>query len=397
MGYTGNRMVDIENSQAGWRVLLLTVLLASVCACGPVSGEPPMFIGLDDQIAFVGEELFFEIRASDAEISQLRFASESVAPGFETASLVPAGNGTSALFRWTPTALDIGEWVVDFKVSDGINDTIESIVIQVRSTQGVAPRFLQPLGAGTTLDVTEAPCLRLTVSVEDTDSSNVVVSQQQPGIEGATLEREGTHWLWQWCPSKDQIGGGDSFTLVLIADDGEHQTLKHFVIVLRNVDVLLPVDVGGFTLNQAGASCQFILPMPLEIGRGTALIIARDAAKAAFETFWGVTLPTTTTYINTADQCPRINGDESFILRDSSGAIVDGPTPILAAHENFQRNSPIETASDRISWTIASDIATNAGPGVIPTAEAGRIFISEFSDANGNGNFVFEFIEITVN
>ena len=387
------------NSSGVFPLAMLATAVAAlslVCACGPVSGEPPEFVGLEDHVAFVGEELFFEIRATDAEIAQLRFSAGSVAPSSNGMTLVPAGNGTSALFRWTPTAPDIGEWLIDFTVSDGINETIESIFIEVLPTIGEAPRFLKPLGAGTTLDVTESACLTLTIAVDDADSATVQVTEEAPLIAGATLTEDNSNWLWEWCPSKDQIGSGDSFALHLAADDGQHRTLKHFVIVLRNTDIILPVDVGGFTLNQAGSTCEFILPEPLEIGRGTALIIARDSAKAEFETHWGVTLPPGTTFINSQDQCPRINGDESFVLQDSGGSIIDGPTPILVAHENFQRVAPSNAPGERGSWTIASDATANASPGRTPSGE-GSVFISEFSDADGSGNFIYEFVEIGVN
>lgn len=377
-------------------VVFAIAATASLGACGPTGGSAPSFIGLDDQVAFVGEELFFEVRASDPELSSLRFEIESAAPGLVGATLEPAGNGTSALFRWTPAAQDVGEWVFDFIVTDGTSRTVESILIEVRATEGDAPVFRQPLGAGTTLDLTESACLNLVVTIEDTDSTNVVVAEEEPKILGAVLTEGETRWTWDWCPSEEQIASGDSFVLTLSADDGEHKTLKHFLIVLRNTDVTNAVDLGGFIINQAGAGCQLALPEPLEVSRGGSVIIARDSTKGAFEAFWGVTLPPETVFINSQDNCPRINGDESYVLRDSAGASVDGPTPVMGEHENLRRIKASLAAGDAASWTIASDSPANADPGVTPADNLEAIYISEISDADGSGNFVFEFIELGV-
>jgi hypothetical protein len=378
---------------------LLFALALTGAACGPTGGEPPAFLGLEDQEGFVGSEIFFEVRATDAELTTLAFSMASTAPTSTSASLIAAGNGNngnSALFRWTPTADDVGVWIFDFIVSDGVNETVESIAIEVRSIEGGAPVFRQPLGAGTTLDLTEASCLSLAITVEDPDSVDVQVTQDAPMIEGATLTQAEAGHLWEWCPSQAQIDSGDSFVLALAADDGEHLTLKHFVIVLRNGPVIEPVDLGGFTLHQAGAACSFELPAPLEVGRGDTLIIARDSTRATFQTFWGVTLPASTVFINAADACPRINGDESFVLNDSAGQVVDGPTPIIFEGENMQRVKGSLPAGEIGSWTFDST-GTVFSPGTAPTdPESDAIFISEISDALGSNNFVFEFVEIAV-
>lgn len=384
-----------------YRRMLVLAAFASATSigCGPSGGEAPAFLGLEDQHGFVGTEIFFEVRATDAELSTLSFDMTSAAPTAGSASLVAAGNGnrTSALFRWTPTANDIGVWIFDFHVSDGVHDTVESIAIEVSSIDGGAPVFRQPLGAGTTLDLSEASCLTLQVLVEDPDSTDVQITQDNPIIDGARLNETEEGHVWEWCPSSEQIASGDSFVLALAADDGEHLTTKHFVIVLRNGPVVAPVDLGGFTLHQAGAACSFQLPEPLEIGRGSTVVIARDATRAEFEAFWETTLPTGTVFINSADACPRINGDESFVLNDSSGLVADGPTPVMLDHENLQRVDGTTPPGEFSSWTFQSDDVSSSTPGKSPgTPLANAVYISEISDAPGSGNFVFEFVEIAV-
>ena len=382
---------------------LLSVLaaagLGTALGCGPTGGEAPEFVGLEDQVGFVGSEIFFEIRATDSEVATLTFEVESTAPTAGRASLVPAGNGNggSALFRWTPEADDIGIWIFDFVVSDGVNRTVESIAIEVQSIEGGAPVFRQPLGAGTTLDLTSTECLNLQVMVEDPDSVDVQITQEEPIIDGSSLEETEEGLRWTWCPSSEQVASGDSFVLSLAADDGEHLTVKHFVIVLRNVPVVAPVDLGGFAIHQAGSTCVFELPAPLEIDHGTTIIVARDTTRAAFETFWGTTLPASTIFISSGDVCPLINGDESFTLTDSAANVVDGPTPLIFEHENMQRIKGALAGGDVSSWTFSADDDGSASPGVGPSdPNANIVYLSEISDAAGTGNFVFEFVEIAV-
>ena len=49
------------------------------------------------------------------------------------------------------------------------------------------------------------------------------------------------------------------------------------------------------------------------------------------------------------------------------------------------------------AWTVASaSPVSNADPGAGQSAAPGPagVYVSEFADANGTGNFVFEFVEL---
>ena len=61
------------------------------------------------------------------------------------------------------------------------------------------------------------------------------------------------------------------------------------------------------------------------------LVIARSADKAAFETYWGVTLGSQVTCLNSAGAMPVINGSETYTLANASGTVIDGPTIAMAA------------------------------------------------------------------
>jgi hypothetical protein len=376
------------------------VLLLFAAACGPTGNSPPVLLGLEDREAVVDSELLIEIRASDPDRELLRFDFHSNAPNIRSrARLEPFGAENSVLFRWTPLAEDVGSWLFDFEVSDGANTTIETIAVDVRAAADGAPSFLRPLGAGTTLDLSTSDCLELAIEVEDQDSTSVTIAEEAPGIRGATLmQTSGLEATWSWCPSATQIEDSQSYVLRLSADDGDNpKTTKDFLIVLEGGMVIVPVDLSGYQLVQTGSDCTVTIPAGTIVDPGAGLVIARDSGRTDFESFWQVVLPAKVRFLNSGDLCPRINGDESYRLVDPEAITVDGATPPLGSGTGIQRISGALPASAVESWTTVAADPGEATPGTAAREPgSGRVFISEVSDASGSGNFVYEFVEITV-
>lgn len=218
------------------RVLIaVAVAAATLAACG--GGEAPELAGIDDQRVAVGQELTFELRATDADGDALDYTFASDVPDLGTRAVItvaPSGNG---VFRWRPLAADVGTWHFDFTASDGDHATTQPVTIEVRSAIGddTMPVFRQPLGTGTTLDLAIKTCLDLDVLVDDQDSVQVTIAQAEPVIEGAELTQTTAFTaVWHWCPSRDQIDADDRYTLALSADDGDNPpTIKNYLIVLR--------------------------------------------------------------------------------------------------------------------------------------------------------------------
>jgi hypothetical protein len=208
-------------------------------ACGPGGGGPELD-PLQDQIAKVGVELTLEIRATDPDGDDLTFSFESNVPGIEDRAQMTKRPDGSGLFRWTPQAADVGDgWAFDFTASDGGNSATVTIQIDVRSEigQAGAPIFREPLGTGTTLDLSQNDCLDVPVVIEDPDSSSITLSMDEPAIDGSTLapSSDGLSGSWHWCPSSRQIADDDRYMLTLGADDATNQkTIKHYLIVLRS-------------------------------------------------------------------------------------------------------------------------------------------------------------------
>jgi hypothetical protein len=141
------------------------------------------------------------------------------------------------LFRWTPFAADVGTHVFDFTVSDGSNDTTVTIEIEVRATAAGIPVFREPLGSGRVISLAADPCTIVDILVEDQDTADVTIGEEEPRIAGAMFDQvDGQTARWEWCPTPQQVAESDRYTLVLSADDGENpKALKNYVIVIAGV------------------------------------------------------------------------------------------------------------------------------------------------------------------
>lgn len=173
-----------------------------------------------------------ELNGVDPDGDRLTYGvtSDITLEGNATLTQTPAGTG---LFKWTPIATDVGAHTFDFSVSDGNHDTTISITIDVRSGAG-APVFRQPLGTGRVVNLASDPCILVDILVEDSDTVDVTIAEEEPRIPGATFNQiDGTTAEWRWCPTPAQVAETDRYTLELSADDADNpKTIKDYIIVL---------------------------------------------------------------------------------------------------------------------------------------------------------------------
>src|SRR5688572_16107880 len=190
----------------------LSLAWLAVLAVG-CANRAPVMQPIDDQTGSVGAELTFELRATDPDGDSLTFDFEApMIPDLKSRSnpaRVSSFTDGVAIFRWTPGAQDRNSsaYAFDFKVSDGKATTTETVQITILdSAGGGAPIFREPLGTGTTLDLDQNNCIEVAILVDDPDSTAVTISEEEPLIEGATLEQTGNfEATWQWCPTPEQI------------------------------------------------------------------------------------------------------------------------------------------------------------------------------------------------
>ncbi len=227
-------MLELLTGYRGRWTLMCITCLATAVACGP--GSPPVLPGLTDQVAQVGTELMVNLHASDPDGDALTYKFEAAdltdLDGHAEITVSPSGTG---VFKWTPTQADVGRHAFDFTVSDASHHATATINIDVRSAIGAAsaPVFRQPLGSGTTLDLTQQACVDVDIVI-DASSSTVRIGQGDPVIDGAQLDvRDGHTATWHWCPTKAQQAQA-RYVLLLSADDGDNpRVVKNFLVVLR--------------------------------------------------------------------------------------------------------------------------------------------------------------------
>jgi len=230
-----------------------------------------------------------------------------------------------------------------------------------------------------------------TTSVTASASDNVGVTKVEFYLDGALKSTDTTSpYSWSW----------DTTT----ATNGSHSlTSKAYDAALNvgtsttvNVTVSngVPVNIGNWTLTQANATLTYTIPAGTTIPSKGYVIIARNATKTAFQTYWGVTLGANVVYINSADTMPQINGSETYTLKNASGVTIEGTTVAMdtSGGSDFQRATcgAIGTLS---SWTKLASASGSPGTGGLNGCNKGP-FINEFSDALGTGNYVYEFIEL---
>ena len=230
-------MVSLFTRVATTTSLALAVATLVACKGG---GAAPEIDPVDRQVAQVGVELSLTLTATDADGDEIDFSFDTTSTGIVDRAQLTRSPSGAGVFRWTPLAGDVGTWFVDFTASDGDNHTTLTVEIEVVSAIGGegAPIFRQPLGSGTTLDLEAQQCVEVAIVIEDQDSTSVEITEEEPRIEGATLDLDGgLTGSWSWCPTREQAAAEDRWTLTLGADDLSHpKVLKNYLIVLRNGD-----------------------------------------------------------------------------------------------------------------------------------------------------------------
>lgn len=157
--------------------------------------------------------------------------------------------------------------------------------------------------------------------------------------------------------------------------------------VVANEETSNPAD------GQASA-----FPLDFFVPAGSVVIIARDCTVEEFEAFWQVTLPSNAFFLVSGDVnagVPVINGSERLKLYGPTGSVVDGLTVRGETAKAYRRVQPT-AANLMTSWNVVAERLATPGTPDLAVTDRG-IFISEWADATGTGNFAFEYVELYVN
>jgi hypothetical protein len=304
---------------------LLAVLLGAACP-----GSGPTLDPIADQTAEVGVELVVQVTATSPGGAALTFTvSSSTLSDLTTRAhpaVITATGASGATLRFTPVASDVGLQVLTVRASDGSRQAEQSFTVNVTAGSAV-PVFREPLGSGTTLDLSQATCLTVNVVVQDPDSAQVVISMEEPVENGFQLEQtSGLEATFDWCPTPKQIDGGDRYTLNLAADDGAgHVGRKKYVIVLR---------------KELGNGCPGAAPVVTHTPPGPQTTVLDIPVSATVSDDLGLAAPPVLYYATTAPADPAHPDFGQFVqlaTRRVSGDARNGsyaaaiPNPVLAA------------------------------------------------------------------
>lgn len=253
-------------------------------------------------------------------------------------------------------------------------------------------------GGDTTAPTTSitAPANAATVSgvvnVTANASDAVGVTRVEFWLDGVLASTDmATAYAWSWDTTTSANGAHSLVTKAWDAANNVGTSVTINVTVSNGV----PVNIGGYSILQANSTLTYTIPAGTTIPSKGYVIVGRNATKAAFQTFWGVTLAANVIYLNAADTMPQINGSETYTLRNASSTVLDGATVAMASAggESLKRLNGCGAANLAASWSRVASSTGNPGTGA-PAACNKGVYISEFSDALGTNNFVYEFVEL---
>jgi hypothetical protein len=232
-----------------------------------------------------------------------------------------------------------------------------------------------------------------TVSVTATASDNVGVTKVEFYLDGALQSTDTTSpYAWSW---DSTTASNASHTLTAKAYDAALNVGTSTAVSVTVNNAVAGTDISGWTVTQANATVVYTIPAGTVIPANGYVVIGRDATKAAFESFWGVTLASNVVYLTTAGAFPQINGSENYTLKNGSGTVIDGPTISTAsgANQSLRRIDPCTGAGITSNWNVGATTLATPGSGAGAGCAKG-VVINEFSDAAGTGNFIYEFVEL---
>jgi YD repeat-containing protein len=190
--------------------------------------EAPVLAPIGDKVAVFGQPLRFVVTASDLDQDTLTWRAEGMPQG---ATLTPGSSYGTAVFDWTPQAVDAGEYTLTFRVTDDGNNGEGAIGADSRSMRIVvrasnSSPLLLPIG---NQRVAEGESLSLQIAALDADGDALEFSAT--GLpSGARLDA--ASGLLTFTPDYFQAGSyGD---ILITASDGNASVSERIVIDVAN-------------------------------------------------------------------------------------------------------------------------------------------------------------------
>jgi hypothetical protein len=299
-----------------------------------------------------------------------------VVPAGAPSAVIPVTAGAGAVTATITAKIDVGDVGVTAQVRTLAPDQ-PAAVFSITPTDSLAT-FDETIDFTVTLDV-PAPVGGTTINLASTI-----------GTVPATVDVAENESVAQFTLLTGAVAGVGTVTATLGGD------------VVADVEIVDPsnfsADLSGFRVVQTnstnGAQKTFTLPANTIVPVGGYVVIGRDAARAAFETFWGP-LGEDVVYVDGNDFQSLNDEGKTFELRQPNGTVIDGPTIPHVQAKSIQRVVPVLDAELDDAWVTGEDEPGAATPGAGQAAGGDRgCYVSEVSDASGTGNFIYEMVEI---
>jgi len=148
------------------------------------------------------------------------------------------------------------------------------------------------------------------------------------------------------------------------------------------------VDLTGWQLKQYNSSQTYTFGSVV-IPSGGYVIVCRGAKKAAFETYYGITLPSNVVFIDSAYSVPQINGAETYSLYNGSGVQMDTTFIALTAGGSYYRDSTNTNSFTRIVFSTTT-VTPGSVSGTVIDKGMG-VVVTEVVDA---ASYLYEYVEL---
>jgi len=208
--------------------------------------RPPVLDAIGSRQVNEGDDLLFTITATDPDGDNLSFTVNSLPTG---AYLTDNGDGT-ALFSWTPSFTQSGNYQVEFVVTDdGVPTASDSEQITITVGNVNRPPVLNPIGDRRVTEDDELSFF-VTASDPDGDNLNFMINGLPTGADFVD-NGDGTA-LFYWFTTIGQAG--DYLVNFTVADDG-------VPLLSDSEEITITVEAGGGCGGTIGDICESIVDL----------------------------------------------------------------------------------------------------------------------------------------
>ncbi len=221
-------------------------LIDQIVEYDPLGNLPPVLSTIGNQIIDEGQTLLIQLNAIDPENQSLMFTTNaaSVLPSLFTFTQT---SNTTALFEWTPTFSDQGNYDVTFAVTDSAGGS-DSETITIAVNQVNQPPELQPIGNH---QVTENQQLIIQLVASDFDNDPLIFGASALSTLPNPFSFNSNTGLFQWTP--DGFTSYGDYLVTFNVTDGQYTDEETIQINVNDAQTAnlfyIGTPIAGNTIN----------------------------------------------------------------------------------------------------------------------------------------------------